>query len=71
MAQKYVLVPTGKKIDDVAVTPELAQQYADVQMPHDVGTEWILNDVETLIELMPEPVVEVVAEPVAEPEPEV
>jgi len=70
MAQKYVLVPVGKKIEDVAANPELAQQYADVQMPHDAEMEWILNDVETLIELMPEPVIEEVVE-LAEPEPEV
>ena len=65
--QKYVLVSTGKKIEDLALNPELALQYADVEMDHEAGTEWILNDVAVIIELMP--VVEPV-EPV-EPSPEV
>ena len=65
--QKYMLVSVGTKIEDVAANPELALQYADVEMEHDAGTEWILNDVAVIIELMP--VVEPV-EPV-EPSPEV
>ena len=70
MAQKYVLLPVGKTIDDLSADPLLAKGYADVELPHDTVLEWIFNDTDRLIFLAqkPEPVDE---EPEPEPKPEV
>ncbi len=45
MAQKYVLVPIGKTIDDLYKEPGLAYSYSDSNEDEQLdGCEWIAND---------------------------